>query len=1780
MSGSKSGDCGGTKGRSGIVRGIATQFQNDAKTQLDNDSGNVDEYSKSVLIGKPEQGQYKHNNGNSDNELKEICKLDKTKHSNDKREKTGTDKYEGPCTGKDKERFKIGQKWEPPKNGEVNDNHKNVLIPPRRLGMCTSNLEHLDVEKAQGLQDKEVNHSFTGDVLLTAKEEAQKIIDLYKQQNSIDNLNEKNHKDTVCNAMKASFADLGDIIRGRDLWKNNEGMQKIENNLDTIFQKIKEKVTKGANHSNAASPYTKLREDWWSANRHQIWKAMTTCGEAAKIECNKRGAGSSGPGSSGPTRNGPGNGPGRRPRPRSGGGGHTNSHSYRPSGAQGLTGRSSSVDIPYHDYVPQKLRWLTEWAEWYCKKQSQVYKDLEGACEKCKSTINGNTCNDCEKCNKACTTYKNEIDKWKEDWDTQKSQYLEYYKNATTNGTGGKGKSGDDLNTQYLNQFLKLLHDKNSGATGSDPYGSAGGYIDNETQKTTQCQVQKQFCGNNTEKDNVFRQYPNGYDAACGCQPPVKLPPCTDNKILDTATYKQLEAQNEWKQRDTSSSGSKGGSSLVGDISKATFKGTASNLSKEDICKLEKDKHTNDWRDYKQGAGTNDTSKHDGPCSGKGNRFVIGEKWEKRNDMNPKHSDVLLPPRRQHMCTSNLENLGASGLTGASVNHSFLGDVLLAAKEEGNFIRHNIGDTSRVCNAMKYSFADLGDIIRGKDLWSNERGMKELEQHLQKIFGKIKDTPGIQDKYKDESPPYKKLRDDWWNANRDQIWQALTCDAPETANLFIPSSDITKKQWKAYKCGRDKYIPVDDYIPQRLRWMTEWTENYCKQLEWNYRPLKFLCGVCKKYVDKQKQETNKGNMTENRKDICKRCVANCKVYKQHVDDWQPKWNTMKQKYEDLYKNSSSSTPNDEITKETKEFLQTVKNPECTPPSTDSNDYQNLSEYVTSMGGNKNCIDAEQKEFGEDKKTGDEGAFRETPNKYKEECKWTDKTDPPKGVEPSPEPKTKDTTSNGEEPCTIVEGILKTNNGNQAVGHCNPKNNSEYPKWDCTKNIDTRESGACMPPRRQKLCIAYLTQLNTSSTKDDLRKALIQCAAAETFLHWNYYKEHGRGKDRDAEQKLKEGYIPDDFMRSMFYTYGDFRDMCLKTDIGSSNDTKNIGDTVTSILKNSAQSGTPQTPENFWEEIKKDVWKGMVCGLSYHIKGGDTERKKLTDKQDYQYTNLENVDPTKPNWEIGMFLVYMENIPQFLRWFTEWSDEFCQEQLKQYIELHNKCHKCQITSSSGSKKCKECKECQDQCKLYKQFIEKWMKDYVEQSKHYNKVKNEDPYKDSPLVEDSTHAYRFLYQSLQLFGVDGDCMRDPSTQKPTQHTSTTTKDMPQSLDEYPSGYDFEKKCECQEDTKNSVTTTASGPTTSSGDKASGQHVDGSQPGGAARSGDSSNPTSVLPNPNPNHPSSSGGTQVATPQDICKEVETYITQNNQQTSGGCKQKNSSNTWNCNDKIDKKKHDGACMPPRRQKMCIHYLEHMIDGANNKEEELKKALIQCAAIETYWLWEQYKGTHSGVEKQLKDGEIPPEFKRQMFYTYSDFKDLCLGNDMGKDNGTQIKDKVKKALQNGKSPPSGTQTPSTWWKTVESQITTNRFAKQTGGDPIMNQLVLFDKWLDRHRDMCNQWNNKEEMLSKLNEEWKNENKEHVLDIPLNDNAIHKINDETYNMINENTNKLNDITSLEDFGSTNIPYSALIRQNNDSQRQNLRTNISMDIHFDENNNNVTNEDDQLENSYNF
>ncbi|ETW27890.1 hypothetical protein PFFCH_04686 [Plasmodium falciparum FCH/4] len=51
---------------------------------------------------------------------------------------------------------------------------------------------------------------------------------------------------------------------------------------------------------------------------------------------------------------------------------------------------------------------------------------------------------------------------------------------------------------------------------------------------------------------------------------------------------------------------------------------------------------------------------------------------------------------------------------------------------------------------------------------------------------------------------------------------------------------------------------------------------------------------------------------------------------------------------------------------------------------------------------------------------------------------------------------------------------------------------------------------------------------------------------------------------------------------------------------------------------------------------------------------------------------------------------------------------------------------------------------------------------------------------------------------------------------------------------------------------------------------------------------------------------------------------------------------------------------------------------------------------------------------------------------------------------------------------------------------THNVTKPARDDPLHNQLELFHKWLDRHRDMCEKWKNNHERLPKLKELWENE----------------------------------------------------------------------------------------------
>ncbi|ETW32264.1 hypothetical protein PFFCH_00314 [Plasmodium falciparum FCH/4] len=68
--------------------------------------------------------------------------------------------------------------------------------------------------------------------------------------------------------MKYSFSDLFDLIKGTNLWDQNNDAERLQEILKTIFGKIK--GTLGAKYARDDPPYTNLRQNWWEAMKCHI----------------------------------------------------------------------------------------------------------------------------------------------------------------------------------------------------------------------------------------------------------------------------------------------------------------------------------------------------------------------------------------------------------------------------------------------------------------------------------------------------------------------------------------------------------------------------------------------------------------------------------------------------------------------------------------------------------------------------------------------------------------------------------------------------------------------------------------------------------------------------------------------------------------------------------------------------------------------------------------------------------------------------------------------------------------------------------------------------------------------------------------------------------------------------------------------------------------------------------------------------------------------------------------------------------------------------------------------------------------------------------------------------------------------------------------------------------------------------------------------------------------------------------------------------------------------
>ncbi|ETW30102.1 hypothetical protein PFFCH_02495, partial [Plasmodium falciparum FCH/4] len=838
-------------------------------------------------------------------------------------------------------------------------------------------------------------------------------------------------------------------------------------------------------------------------------------------------------------------------------------------------------------------------------------------------------------------------------------------------------------------------------------------------------------------------------------------------------------------------------SSLLGDIKKAEFKNKAVKVGAlNKVCELTKD-HTNDSR--------HGTDEYKGPCTGKdgGNeRFNAGTKWEGDNFVSATHKNLYIPPRRQHMCTSNLEKLDFLSVTSKSnVNDSFLGDVLLAANNEAqrtkDHFAHKKDDHGIACRSVRYSFADLGDIIRGRDMWEHS-DQTQLQGDLKTVFGKIKKQ--FNDKYATDDPKHTKLRADWWEANRDQVWDAMKC----------PKNGVH------ITC--DSGVPVDDYIPQRLRWMTEWAEWYCKAQSQEYNKLMEACGSCK--IKGQGQSCTSSDPK------CTKCKEACDKYTKVVREWEEQWNNMLLQYTLLYwqaqitaRYGGTRAYSGDVGDKDKPVVQFLE--ELQKQNSGKTTYDTAAGYIHQEARVGEC--EVQKYFCNTNGNRDKYVFRSKPNDYDDECNCDKKTasspeelgrsdsfddhqtpradtkntdEPDEDDDDDEEEEDEDTTDEteeetakvkedtedtgkGSEPsasqedtvdvCETVEEALKLDTLKQACSTKYEKGREKFPNWKCiptsgaeppTKSSD---SGAtCIPPRRRRLYVTPLTKWATNmeatqtsgdqkTPSEKLRTAFIQSAAIETFFLWHKYKAEntktqgsvvaplpqlpGSGSgDPDPQTQLKRGHIPPDFLRLMFYTLADYKDILFS---GSNDNTKSstyndilrgdkeiaqremtIKDAIERVLKNGdSQPPSGDKREQFWKQHGPDIWNGMICALTYTDSEGkeqptqDPTVKKAffgdkdnpgtqngsplpqpgttgkpgtqngTYQEKYQYNSVkldENSDTdgakqTKaPAPSDTPTLTDFISRPPYFRYLEEWGQNFCKERKKRLEKIKDDC----------------------------------------------------------------------------------------------------------------------------------------------------------------------------------------------------------------------------------------------------------------------------------------------------------------------------------------------------------------------------------------------------------------------------------------------------------------------------------------------------------------------------
>ncbi|SOV20249.1 erythrocyte binding like protein 1, putative [Plasmodium sp. gorilla clade G2] len=238
---------------------------------------------------------------------------------------------------------------------------------------------------------------------------------------------------------------------------------------------------------------------------------------------------------------------------------------------------------------------------------------------------------------------------------------------------------------------------------------------------------------------------------------------------------------------------------------------------------------------------------------------AVKKKWNCYNNKNVTKPDgVCGPPRRQQLC------LGHIFMIQDGKEEQLKDHLNKAAYYEAMFLKEKLekSDGDKICNGILGSYADIGDIVKGSDVWRDVNTNK-LEDKFKKVFI-VGDS---RNKQKDIE------RDKWWEKERDLIWSSMS--------KHIPNGKTCKS-----------HIDFES-TPQLLRWLKEWGDEFCEEIDTEVKKLEQGCknincwerkckNACSSYDNWIKERKNEYNLQSTKFDSDKKL----KVYSTFYDKFQ------------------------------------------------------------------------------------------------------------------------------------------------------------------------------------------------------------------------------------------------------------------------------------------------------------------------------------------------------------------------------------------------------------------------------------------------------------------------------------------------------------------------------------------------------------------------------------------------------------------------------------------------------------------------------------------------------------------------------------------------------------------------------------------------------------------------------------------------------------------------------------------------------------------------------